>query len=115
MDDMLRGAREIEEKVKALRLEPLEKCVDKASSQSVRQQLMMTFERIGGEQAFAEFVKKDDRNKREFYSWWSKLAPKEEGNVGTQIQINVINYNGETDNTLQLPTAQISDTTVQSV
>ena len=110
MDDMLKGAREIEARVKALRLEPLDQCVDKASSQSVRQQLMTTFERIGGEKAFAEFVKKDDRNKREFYSWWSKLAPKEEGNVGTQIQINVINYNGETDNTVQLPAAPIPDT-----
>jgi|TARA_R110000803_G_C11958273_1_gene318421 hypothetical protein len=112
MEDMLKGAREIEAKVKALRLEPLEQCEDKASSQSVRQQLMTTFERIGGERAFAEFVKKDDRNKREFYGWWSKLAPKEDGVVGTQIQINVINYNGENNNTVQLPAAQIPDTTL---
>ena len=112
MDDMLKGAREIEARVKALRLEPLDQCVDKASSQSVRQQLMTTFERIGGEKAYAEFVKKDDRNKREFYGWWSKLAPKEEGNVGTHIQINVINYNGEIDNTVQLPAAQIPATSL---
>ena len=110
MEDMLKGAREIEAKVKALRLEPLGESEDKASSQSVRQQLMTTFERIGGERAFAEFVKKDDRNKREFYGWWSKLAPKEEGNVGTHIQINVINYNGKTDDTVQLPAAPIPDT-----
>lgn len=102
---------DIAAKVKALALPDKEKSLKKAEGASVRQQLMNTFEQVGGEEEFARFVKKDERNKRDFYQMWSKLAPKEDGVSGTHIQINVINYGESKDNdSIQLPSAQVPDT-----
>jgi hypothetical protein len=109
---MYEGIIDIDAKINALTLPDKKESVAKAENQSVRQQLMSTFERIGGDDEFARFVKKDDRNKREFYGWWAKLAPKEEGSTGPNIQINVINYNGKPDDTVQVQPALLPDTTV---
>jgi hypothetical protein len=112
MKDLLKGTIDLDERVKNLALPDKKEVVKKAEGQSVRKQLMETFESIGGDQEFARFVKKDDRNKREFYGWWAKLAPKEDGVQGTNIQINIVNYNGKPDDTIQVQPQDISASTV---
>lgn len=108
------SAIDLKAKVDALKLpKNKDKALEKASTASVRQGLMETFELLGGVESFFRFVQKDERNKRDFYQMWSKLAPKEDGNTGTNIQINIVNY-GESQNndTVQIPSAFIPEGSV---
>jgi hypothetical protein len=68
--------------------------------------------RLGGVDEMVEWARSSDRNKRELYGMYSKLAQKEQGDTGTNIQINIINFNGKPDTTLQVPSPDISITPV---
>jgi len=64
--------------------------------------------RLGGVDEIVRWANDSDRNKRELYAMYSKLAQKEQGDTGTNIQINIVNYNGDPDTTLQVPATDIS-------
>jgi|TARA_R100000093_G_scaffold38954_1_gene20483 hypothetical protein len=62
---------------------------------------------IGGVDELTLWAKSSDRNRRELFGWYAKLAQKEENDTGTKVQVNIINYNGQPDTTTQVHTEEL--------
>jgi hypothetical protein len=67
---------------------------------------------IGGVDELTQWAKSSDRNRRELFGWYAKLAQKEENDTGLQVQVNIVNYNGDPDTTTQVHTETVPDTPV---
>ena len=63
---------------------------------------------IGGVEELTSWARSSDRNRRELFGWYAKLAQKEENDTGTQVQVNIINYNGQPDTTTQVYAEAVS-------
>jgi len=57
---------------------------------------------IGGVDELTQWAKSSDRNRRELFGWYAKLAQKEDGDTGLKVQVNIVNYNGDPDTTTQV-------------
>ena len=57
---------------------------------------------IGGVEELTAWARSSDRNRRELFGWYAKLAQKEENDLGVKVQVNIINYNGQPDTTSQV-------------
>ena len=62
---------------------------------------------IGGVEELTAWARSSDRNKRELFGWWAKLAQKEDNDTGVQVQVNIVNYNGQPDTTTQVYTEEL--------
>lgn len=62
---------------------------------------------IGGVEELTAWARSSDRNRRELFGWYAKLAQKEENDVGLKVQVNIVNYNGNPDTTTQIYTEAI--------
>jgi|TARA_Y100000296_G_scaffold85436_2_gene121371 hypothetical protein len=67
---------------------------------------------IGGVEELTAWARSSDRNRRELFGWYAKLAQKEENDQGVKVQVNIVNYNGDPDTTTQVYTEAIPATPV---
>ena len=62
---------------------------------------------IGGVEELTAWARSSDRNRRELFGWYAKLAQKEENDLGVKVQVNIINYNGQPDTTTQVHATEL--------
>ena len=79
-----------------------EKAVQETEDLGVAGTIKKAVANIGGVEELTSWARSSDRNRRELFGWYAKLAQKEENDTGTQVQVNIINYNGQPDSTTQV-------------
>ena len=79
-----------------------EKAVQETEDLGVAGTIKKAVANIGGVEELTSWARSSDRNRRELFGWYAKLAQKEENDMGTQVQVNIINYNGQPDSTTQV-------------
>ena len=79
-----------------------EKAVQDTEALGVAGTIKKAVANIGGVEELTSWARSSDRNRRELFGWYAKLAQKEENDMGTQVQVNIINYNGQPDSTTQV-------------
>ena len=87
--------------------EEREKAVQETEDLGVAGTIKKAVANIGGVEELTAWARSSDRNRRELFGWYAKLAQKEENDTGTQVQVNIINYNGQPDTTTQVHATEL--------
>ena len=79
-----------------------EKAVQETEDLGVAGTIKKAVANIGGVEELTSWARSSDRNRRELFGWYAKLAQKEENDLGLKVQVNIVNYNGQPDTTTQV-------------
>ena len=79
-----------------------EQAVQKTEELGIAGTIKQAVNNIGGVEELTAWARSSDRNKRELFGWWAKLAQKEDNDTGVQVQVNIVNYNGQPNTTTQV-------------
>jgi len=84
-----------------------EKAVQETEDLGVAGTIKKAVANIGGVEELTTWARSSDRNRRELFGWYAKLAQKEENDVGLKVQVNIVNYNGDPNTTAQVYTEEV--------
>ena len=90
----------------------MQKVVQETEDLGVAGTIKKAVANIGGVEELTSWARSSDRNRRELFGWDAKLAQKEENDTGTQVQVNIINYNGQPDSTTQVYAEELPNPSV---
>ena len=69
---------------------------------TVKDNMLAVYEKLGGRDGMYKWAEKSDENREKFYSWYSRLAPKEViADVEADLTIQLVSYADDPDPTDQ--------------